>query len=237
LLVAVQLVALFLALVMTCREQEITLKMWENKMNQVLCYALLPIIISLTACSSVPKDNGVTKENERMFSNEVNYPDWYTKGPDKDKEGIYAVGSEYSKNFQFSVDKAMLSAKRELAANFSSYVSMMMKDFASESGGGDVVNADIERTTKLIVARINLVGVQRVNFKVVHEGGGYRTFVRLRYSTDESNKLLMAEIRKNARLAAQLRSSEAFKELEKEVDKIEQLKRSELKPMTGGSDA
>lgn len=206
-------------------------------MNQVLCYALLPIIISLTACSSVPKDSGVTKENERMFSNEVNYPDWYTKGPDKDKEGIYAVGSEYSKNFQFSVDKSMLSAKRELASNFSSYVSMMMKDFASESGGGDVVNADIERTTKLIVARINLVGVQRVNFKVVHEGGGYRTFVRLRYSTDESNKLLMDEIRKNARLAAQLRSSEAFKELEKEVDKIEELKRENFKPMNGERNA
>jgi len=216
--------------------------MRENKMNQILCYALLPIIVSLAACSSVPKDEGVTKANARTFSNEVNYPDWYTKGPDKDKEGIYAVGSEYSRDFQFSVDKAMLSAKRELAANFSSYVSMMMKDFASESGAvGDVARADIERTTKLVVARINLVGVQRTNFKVVHEERGYRTFVRLRYSTDESNKLLMAEIQKNARLAAQLRSSEAFKELEKEVDKIEKQKKEELKeliqPMTGDANA
>jgi hypothetical protein len=233
-----QLGAPFLVLVKTYLKRGITLKMWENKMNQVLCYALLPIIISLSACSSVPKDNGVSTANARTFSNEVNYPDWYTKGPDKDKEGIYAVGSEYSRDFQFSVDKAMLSAKRELAANFSSYISMMMKDFATESGAlGDVTNADIERTTKLIVSRINLVGVQRVSFKVVHEEKGYRSFVRLRYSTDESNKLLMAEIRKNARLAAQLRSSEAFKELEKEVDKVEQFKRDELKPMIGGSDA
>jgi hypothetical protein len=212
--------------------------MWENKMNQVLCYALLPIIVSLAACSSVPKDNGVTTANSRTFTNEVNYPDWYTKGPDKDTEGIYSVGSEYSKDFQFSVDKAMLSAKRELAANFSSYVSMMMKDFATESGAvGDVARADIERTTKLVVSRINLVGVQRVNFKVVHEERGYRTFVRLRYSTDESNKLLMAEIRKNARLAAQLRSSEAFKELEKEVDKIEKQNKELIQPMTGDANA
>ena len=208
--------------------------MWENKMNaQLLCYALLPVIISLSACSSVPKNEGVTAENARTFSNEVNYPDWYTKGPDKDKEGIYAVGSEYSKNFQFSVDKAMLSAKRELASNFSSYISMMMKDFAFESGSGDVVNADIDRTTKLIVTRINLVGVQRVNFKVVHEVNGYRSFVRLRYSTDESNKLLMAEIRKNQRLQAQFKSSKAFQELEKEVDKIETQKIEELKAMNG----
>lgn len=208
--------------------------MWENKMNaQLLCYALLPVIISLSACSSVPKNEGVTAENSRTFSNEVNYPDWYTKGPDKDKEGIYAVGSEYSKNFQFSVDKAMLSAKRELAANFSSYISMMMKDFASESGSGDVVNADIDRTTKLIVTRINLVGVQRANFKVVHEANGYRSFVRLRYSTDESNKLLMAEIRKNQQLQMRFKSSKAFQELEKEVDKIETQKIEEIKAMNG----
>lgn len=198
--------------------------MWENKMNaQLLCYALLPIVVSLAACSSVPKDEGVTKTNSRTFSNEVNYPDWYTKESDKNKEGIYAVGSEYSRDFQFSVDKAMLSAKRELASNFSSYISMMMKDFTSESGGsGDVVNADIDRTTKLIVTRINLVGVQRTNFKVVHEANGYRSFVRLRYSTDESNKLLMAEIRKNQQLQARFRASKAFQELEKEVDKIEE---------------
>lgn len=211
------------------------LEMWGNKMNQIICYALLPIIVSLAACSSVPKDNGVTTANSRTFTNEVNYPDWYTKGPDKDSEGIYSVGSEYSKDFQFSVDKAMLSAKRELAANFSSYVSMMMKDFATESGAvGDVAKADIERTTKLVVARINLVGVQRTNFKVVHEEKGYRTFVRLRYSADESNKLLMAEIRKNARLAAQLRASNAFKELEKEVDKIEDQKRKEMELLMKG---
>lgn len=210
-------------------------EMWGNKMNQIICYALLPIIVSLAACSSVPKDNGVTTANSRTFTNEVNYPDWYTKGPDKDSEGIYSVGSEYSKDFQFSVDKAMLSAKRELAANFSSYVSMMMKDFATESGAvGDVAKADIERTTKLVVARINLVGVQRTNFKVVHEEKGYRTFVRLRYSADESNKLLMAEIRKNARLAAQLRASNAFKELEKEVDKIEDQKRKEMELLMKG---
>jgi hypothetical protein len=208
--------------------------MWGNKMNaQILCYALLPVIISLSACSSVPKNEGVTAENSRTFSNEVNYPDWYTKGPDKDKEGIYAVGSEYSKNFQFSVDKSMLSAKRELAANFSSYVSMMMKDFAFESGASDVVNADIDRTTKLIVTRVNLIGVQRVNFKVVHEANGYRSFVRLRYSTDESNKLLMAEIRKNQRLQAQFKASKAFQELDREVNQIEAQKVEEIKAMNG----
>jgi predicted site-specific integrase-resolvase len=110
----------------------------------------------------------------------------------------------------------------------------MMKDFAIESGStGDVVSTDLDRTTKLIIARINLVGVQRVNFKVVHEGKGYRTFVRLRYSADESNKILMAEIRKNQALYARFKASKSFQELENEVRAIDQQKADEIRAMNG----
>lgn len=199
---------------------------------KTLCYVALPLVVSLSACSSLPSNHGVTKENDRWLSNEVNYPNWYADTKKKDKDAIYAVGSEYSNNFQFSVDKTMLSAKRELAANFSSYISAMMKDFTAESGiSGDVASADVERTTRLVVARINLVGVQRTNFKVVHENKGYRTFVELRYSTDESNRLLMAEIRKNQALYTRLQASKAFKELDEQVQSIERQKVEEIRAM------
>ena len=204
-------------------------------MLKVMCYVALPLIVSLSACSNLPESNGVTKENDRIFTNEVNYPDWYAEGAGKDKEGIYAVGSEYSNNFQFSVDKAMLSAKRELAANFSSYISAMMKDFTTESGvTGDIASTDLDRTTRMIISRINLVGVQRTQFKVVHEGKGYRSFVKLRYSTDESNKLLMAELRKNQQLYTRFQASKSFKELDDQVKQIEAQKIEEIKAITGG---
>jgi hypothetical protein len=166
----------------------------------------------------------------KYFSNEVDYPKWYADAPKKDDSAIYGVGTEYSNDFQFSVDKAMLSAKRELASNYSSYTSAMMKDFAVESGvlGKGVANADIERTTRLIVSKVNLVGVQRQNFMVVREGSGFRSFVRLRFSADESNKIMLAEVQRNAALYAQLRASKSFRELDKETGKIEAQKISEL---------
>jgi hypothetical protein len=196
---------------------------------------LLPLVVTMSACSSFKHKTSVELEAPKMFGssdNEVRYPDWYVKGPKSDDSGIYAVASEYSSDFQFSVDKSMLSAKRELAANFSSYISAMMKDFASESGDS-VARADLDRTTKMIVSRINLIGVQRVNFKVVHERNGYRAFVKLRYSADESNRLLMAEIRKNQALYAKFKSSNAFKELDAEVQKVEDSKIEEIKLMNG----
>lgn len=197
-------------------------------MDKLLCYIVMPLVISLSACSTI-KD-GPSVSETKMFSNEVDYPKWYADAPKKDDSAIYGVGTEYSNDFQFSVDKAMLSAKRELASNYSSYTSAMMKDFAVESGilGKGVANADIERTTRLIVSKVNLVGVQRQNFIVVREGSGFRAFVRLRFSADESNKIMLAEVQRNAALYAQLRASKSFRELDKQTDKIEAQKISEL---------
>ena len=154
-------------------------------------WLVVPLVLALTACGST-NFRGSSVSETKAFSNEVDYPGWYTEKP-SDKNALFAVGSEFSKDFQFSVDKAMLSAKRELASQFSSHTSSMMKDFAVESGtlGVGVASADIERTTRLIVAKVNMIGVQRNNFKVVRERDGYRTFVQLKYSTDEANKIML----------------------------------------------
>ena len=148
----------------------------------------------------------------------VRMPDWYIEKPKED--ALYSVASEYSADLQFSVDKAMLSAKRELAAKYSSYVSAMMKDFTAEIGNADGVNGDIERTTKLLVAQVNLVGIQRPNFEIRHEGRGFRTFVQLRYSLDDSNRLLIEKIQNDKKLEIALRKSAAFRELEESVNKV-----------------
>jgi hypothetical protein len=187
---------------------------------------LMPVILALSACSSIKYETGLEFKAPEFGGgkqqDEVAYPDWYKDSPKKDDQALYAVASEYSKDFQFSVDKAMLSAKRELASNFSSHIDGMMKDFSSEIGDVDSsVASDINRTTKLVISRVNLVGVQRVNFKVVHEKSGYRTFVKLRYATDESNRLLLNEIKRNRKLSAKLEASKSFKELEESVSKIE----------------
>jgi hypothetical protein len=177
-------------------------------------FVILPLVFVISACGTRPPNSFGTTE--------VNYPSWYAKTPKKDDDAIYAVASEFSTDFQFSVDKTMMAAKREIASNFSSYVDSMMKDFMTEIGSiDDATAADINRTTKLLVARVNLIGVQRTQFKVVHERNGYRTFVQLRYATDESNKLLLNEIKKNRKLAARLQASESFRELEESVRNVE----------------
>ena len=188
-------------------------------------FLLIPIVLALTACGTFETGTKLTLSAPEFGSkpsqgDEVKYPDWFTE---KDKDGaLYAVATEYSKDFQFAVDKAMLSAKRELAANFSSHTSAMLKDYAAEVGELDSsVVREIDRTTKLVVSNVNLIGVQRTKYRVQYEKDGYRAFVKLRYATDDSNKLLIQEVKRNRQLNAKLQASKSFKELESSVEKIE----------------
>ena len=186
---------------------------------------ILPLVLALASgCSSMKYDTGFEFKAPEFGGgdqgDQVNYPDWYDK-LEADDDNLHAVATEFSNDFQFAVDKAMLSAKRELASNFSSHVEAMMKDFTSELGDVDVSTAnDINRTTKLVVSRVNLVGVQRSDFKVVHEKAGYRAFVKLKYSSSLSNKLILQQINRNKKLKAKLESTEKFKELEESVENI-----------------
>ena len=97
----------------------------------------------------------------------------------------------------------------------------MMKDYSAEVGtlNADVVR-EIDRTTKLIVAQVNLVGVKRTNLEIRHENSGYRAFVAVKYATDESNKILMNEIKKNRQLNHKLSASRSFRELENQVSRL-----------------
>lgn len=164
---------------------------------------------------------GTTGSKDYKYSaDEVQYPVWYVESTNEDN-ALYGVATEYSRDMQFAVDKSMMSAKRELASNFSSHTSSMMKDYAAEAGelNNDVLR-EINRTTKLLVAEVNLIGVQRTNFKVVREKDGYRAWVKVRYAVDDSNRLLLEEIRRNKLLNLKLESSKSFQEMEDSVDKI-----------------
>jgi hypothetical protein len=169
--------------------------------------------VLMTACSNMsgPKVFG-------SDSKVVNTPDWYLAS-EKETNALYGVASEVSTDMQFAVDKAMLSAKRELASNFSSHIDSMMKDYTAQAGNSDAeVLQEINRTTKLVVNRVNLIGVNRTHFKVLKEDKQYRAYVKVRYAVDDSNRILLEEIKKNRRLNHKLESSKAFKELEREVN-------------------
>ena len=184
-------------------------------MKKLILIATIPFLF--TACSSMKYSQSLDLNAPKFGSDSVDMPNWYMTN-DNEPNAIYGVATEASTDIQFAVDKAMLSAKRELASNFSSNIDAMMRDYSAQSGGTDSeILQDINRTTKLVVNRVNLIGVKRTHFALVRDKNQYRAYVKLRYAVDDSNKILMEEIKKNRRLNHKFESSKAFKELEREV--------------------
>ena len=151
----------------------------------------------------------------------VKVPDWYTKMPDNE-DAIYAVGTAISPELQLSNDIAILSAKTTLADRINGRLNSITKSFMTKVGSTDadasVIN-EISTATKNIIADVDVAGYKVKESKIVSNGIQYRVYVLLEYSDEEAQKILLNRLKKDKMLLSKLKANEAFKELEKDVDK------------------
>jgi hypothetical protein len=186
------------------------------------------------ALSKIIPDHGAAqrleaaKEAERRKAVEINIskaPDWFLQDV-TGAEAIYVTATEGSVDMQLSIDMAMMSAKRLLTNNLGEIISSRMTEFASQTTSGEdlVLNKEIERVTKTTITEIMLNGYTRDRIQVIPNGKEYQTYVRLRYPTEELKKILAKEIKKSNIMAAKVRKTKAFEELEKEIEAARELK-------------
>ena len=151
----------------------------------------------------------------------VKVPDWYTKMPDNE-DAIYAVGTAISPALQLSNDIAILSAKTTLADRINGRLNSVTKSFMTKVGSTDadasVIN-EIQTATKNIIADVDVAGYKVKESKIVSNGIQYRVYVLLEYSDEEAQKILLNRLKKDKMLLSKLKANEAFKELEKDVNK------------------
>lgn len=146
-------------------------------------------------------------------------PDWYLSPPPDEEAAIYASGTAVSSDLQFAIDRAVLGAKRTLADRVNSKVSAKMKEFLAESGVAEDPQtlADSQSTTINLITEVNLSGYGVKDRKVLAQGGGYRAYALVQYPLGQANRMLLDQIRKNARLETKVQASKAYQELEKDV--------------------
>lgn len=120
-------------------------------------------------------------------------PEWFTMHLTNDDSHIFATATEYSADYQFAIDKTMLAAKAQLAAQVNNRIQMETETFIAEEGNGtdiDDVERKTQRVTKGKVDSTQIVGYKRDKIEVRREGRGYRVFVRLVYNYTDNNKVL-----------------------------------------------
>lgn len=137
-------------------------------------------------------------------------PAWYLTPPD-DGQSLYAVGVATSGDMQFAMDRAVLSAKTDMASQVSSRVSARINELVRVSGFGkdQVTVAEVERVTQNVVNEINLGGFNRSGYRrekteIVAEGSGFRAYVLLRFPLAETAKITREQVQKSPALGSLL---------------------------------
>jgi hypothetical protein len=98
---------------------------------------------------------------------------------------------------QFALDKAMLSAKREISFKLNNDISQKYTEHSIESTNrDDKLAKEIDRVVVASSNHINLVGVQKIRSEFVREGNKYRVFLLVRYGLDASNKVSQSNVLK-----------------------------------------
>jgi hypothetical protein len=147
-------------------------------------------------------------------------PAWYTKPP-VETDSVYQTATETSPDMQRAMDKAVMTAKSQLASKLGDRVSQKIKEFATETGtiNDEQVFRNIETARISVTADQNLAGYVLEKSEVVPEGNRYRAYVLLRYPVGENNKVISAQVKKNAVLEGKVKASKAWEDLENEIEK------------------
>ena len=195
-------------------------------MNKITTISsMVALAIGLGACQSGKNDISlqpvVAYKSEQVSKQITNIPDWYLNMP-TDEEAIYSSGSAKAPDLQLAVDIAILNAKTVLADRINGKLSSMTKSFIAKIGSSDLdtsVLSEIEKVSKNVVAEVDVAGYSVTKSDVTQDGTQYRAYVLLEYSNEEAIKIMMNRMRKDRMVYSRLRSTEAWKELESQVDK------------------
>jgi len=205
-------------------------------MNAKLLATVSVVALTLGACAAnqpvslvdTPEIRYQTAKVERAVSI---VPSWYKKMPEK-KGSIFTVGSATAPDLQLAVDIATLNGKVVLADRINGKLKAITKSWMAKFGQSDVdtrVMSEIEKVAKNVIANVDVAGYSPVQVDVSAAGTQYRAFVLLEYSDKEASKIIFNRLRKDRMVYSRLRSTEAWKELDREVNSSE--KKDEAKSL------
>ena len=135
---------------------------------------------------------------------------------------LYARGTAVSGDMQLSIDKASIAAKRSLADKLKSIISSKTQMFAKEAGMDEntKIYNELEQITSNTINETKIGSYNEFKSKTVLIGSKYRTFFVLEYPIVEAYKILVPKIENNPILEGNVQTSQAYKDLEKEIKGI-----------------
>ena len=196
-----------------------------NMNNIKLISSAVAIAIGLSACQtnkeSITANPQIVYQTNTVSQQIEQIPEWYLNIPSAD-DTIYSSGSARAPDLQLAVDIAIMNAKTTLADRINGKLDSMTKSFVAKIGSNDLdtsVLNEIEKTSKNVIASVDVAGYVVDQSDITQEGTQYRAYVLLAYNSEEATKIMMNRMKRDRMIYSRIRSTEAWKELENEVNK------------------
>ena len=198
----------------------------EVKLNNIkLISSVVAIAIGLGACQtnkeSITSNPQIVYQTNTVSQQVEQIPEWYLNIPSAD-DTIYSSGSAKAPDLQLAVDIAIMNAKTTLADRINGKLDSMTKSFVAKIGSTDLdtsVLNEIEKTSKNVIASVDVAGYVVDKSDITQEGTQYRAYVLLAYNSEEATKMMMNRMKRDRMIYSRIRSTEAWIELENEVNK------------------
>jgi hypothetical protein len=196
------------------------------KMKKMLLLAMITIagLVALQSCGGNKNNKGDGGEADFV---EVNDP--FEALTDMSNEiisagGVAAVGEGTSKRRDISKEKARTSAQGRLAEMYETKVQRLKRQFLEEVGSEEdsEVNEAFSAVTKTVASKV-LKGAIVKKTKIVKDPktNKYITGVVMAIDTKTVNNSLLDEMKSKPKLYERFRASQAYKDLDKEMEKFE----------------
>ena len=111
--------------------------------------------------------------------------------------------------------------RQHLSDRINGRVRSQTKTFIAKIGSEETdtsILSEVEKATKNIIADVDVAGYKVSESSVVANGTQYRAYVLLEYSDKEANKIIMNRLRKDRMFLSKIRSTKAWKELDRSVN-------------------
>lgn len=183
-----------------------------------LLYSSLMIValLILSACGSSKPD-----------TNTLNLPSWYMNVP-QDDNYFFAAATNTSRDMQLSINKSLMDGRAQIAEQIEVRMSGMQRRFQEEVGLGEdsEILSQFTSAYKSVVEE-TLVGSRAREQEIRQENGIYRSFVLVEMPIGAASEALMQRIRDNENMYTRFRSTQAFEDLEKEIEDYREWRRNQ----------
>ena len=158
-----------------------------------------------------------------------NLPSWYLKPP-TDNNYLFAPATAVSRDVQVAINKAQTDARNAIAQQLEVRYGGLNKRFVEEVGREGSQLLDQYTQVYKAVVSTTLYGSRPRQQVLRTEGGVYRAIILMELPVGEMSKRLLEQLRAQEQLYTRFRASEAFKELDAEVQRYEEWKRQQGAP-------